>query len=75
MALLLTLILVGGPLAARADTLVDVRPGDRLVLADFRGDLSVEVWDRPRMNASGVSVPLSVSFINDKKIPGFWFAW
>ncbi len=53
MALLLAMILLGGPLGARADTLVDVRPGDRLVLDNFTGEVSVDVWDRPQMSLSG----------------------
>lgn len=53
MALLLAMILVGGSFTARADTLVEVRPGDRLVLDNFTGEVSVEVWDRPQMSLSG----------------------
>ena len=46
---LLLMALAFGPTGLPRDTTFEVRAGDRLVLREFRGEVTVEVWDRSQM--------------------------
>jgi hypothetical protein len=46
MSPVLTLLLLSGLATSPGDTLVDVREGDRLLLRNFEGEVTVETWDR-----------------------------
>ena len=58
--LLVAAALVGGPVSAKvavsphpADTIVDVRRGDRVILENLDGEISVRTWDRDRLEIRG----------------------
>jgi hypothetical protein len=54
---MVTFTLLTGLLAAVAvqqtDTVVSISPGSRLVIEDFRGDVTVRVWNRNEMRVVG----------------------
>ena len=52
---ILAFVLLMAPAVSAGDTLVDVRPGDHLVLKDFEGRVVVDTWDRPEARAQGES--------------------
>ena len=52
-ALLLALALGAAPPLAAADTVVDVRRGDRLVMENFSGTVSVGAWARDALEVRG----------------------
>ncbi|MGD2122529.1 MAG: DUF4097 family beta strand repeat-containing protein [Gemmatimonadota bacterium] len=46
------LLLLANASLSPADTVLDVRQGDRLVIRDFRGTVVVDSWDRSQLRAS-----------------------
>ena len=59
----LALLLLMKTLASPGDTLVEVHPGDRLMLRDFQGSVYVETWERPFLRAeveTKESVPIRI---------------
>jgi hypothetical protein len=45
------ILLIAGASISPGDTLMEVREGDRLVVAGFRGTVIVDSWDRPHLRA------------------------